>query len=109
MKESEFKDWLETKLKETPSNHYEPNGNSARAIVTRGRWKEIVYQYKLYPKSVIYEIKSFKGYDTPIIYFINLIVILLFSSIIPSIWGYSSYNRALEEFKLIFKITKDKG
>ena len=108
MKETEFKDWLDNKLKETPSKLYKPSGNSARAIVTRGRCKEIIYQYKVYPKSVIYEIKSFKGFNTPIIYFINLIIILLFSPIIPIIWGCSSYSRAIEEFKHIFEVEKDK-
>lgn len=108
MKETEFKKWLENKLKESPGRHYNPNGNSSRAVVSRGKWKEILYQYKDYPKSVIYEIKSFNGFDTPIIYFINLIIILLFSPIIPIIWGYSSYSKAIEEFKHTFENEKDK-
>ena len=82
MKNSEFKKWLKNKLKEYPGSHYNVNGNSSRAVVSRGRWEEIFYQYKDYPKSAVYEIKSFRGLDTPIIYFINLVIILLLSPII---------------------------
>ena len=106
MKNSEFKKWLENKLKEYPGSHYNVNGNSSRAVVSRGRWKEILYQYKDYPKSAVYEIKSFRGFDTPIIYFINLVIILLLSPIIPIIWGYYSYNQAIEEYKHIFETEK---
>ena len=106
MKNTEFEEWLENRLKEFPGNHYNPNGNSSRAVVSRGRWKELIYQYKEYPKSAIYEIKSFKGLDTPIIYFINLIVILLLSPIVPIVWSYYSYNSAIEEFKHIFETEK---
>ena len=108
MKETEFKEWLENKLKETPSSHYTPDGNSSRAVVSRGRWKEILYQYKEYPKSVVYEIKSFDGLNTPIVYFINLVIILLFSPIIPILWGCQSYKRAIEEYKHTFKVEKYK-
>ena len=106
MKNIEFKEWLENKLKESPGSHYNPNGNSSRAVVSRGRWKEILYQYKKYPKSVVYEIKSFRGFDTPIIYFINLVIILLLSPIIPIIWSYYSYKQAIEEYKHIFETKK---
>ena len=108
MKNIEFKEWLENRLKETPSKHYDPNGNSSRAVVSRGKWKEILYQYKKYPKSVVYEIKSFRGLDTPISYFINLVIILLLSPIVPIIWSYYSYNNAIEEFKHIFETEKRK-
>lgn len=106
MKNIEFKDWLENKLKETPSSHYTPNGNSARAVVSRGKLKELIYQYKSYPKYVMYEIKSFKGLDTPIIYFIQLVVLLVLAPIIPIVWYYHSYNQALGEFKDIFESEK---
>ena len=42
MKNAEFKKWLENKLKESPSSNYNPNGNSTRAIVSRGKWKGIL-------------------------------------------------------------------
>ncbi len=106
MKNIEFKEWLENKLKESPGSHYNPNGNSSRAVVSRGRWKEIFYQYREYPKSVVYEIKSFRGLNTPIIYFINLVIILLFSPIIPIIWSYYSYDRAIKEFEDTFESEK---
>ena len=108
MREDKFKEWLENKLKETPSAHYSPIGNSSRAVVSRGRWKEILYQYKEYPKSVVYEIKSFDGFNTPIIYFINLVIILLFSPIIPILWGYQSYKRAIEDYKHTFETERKK-
>lgn len=109
MKETEFRKWLENKLKESPGRHYNPNGNSSKAVVSRGRWKEILYQYKEYPKSVVYEIKSFDGLNTPIVYFINLVIILLLSPIIPILWGYQSYKRAIEEYKYTFESERKRG
>ena len=108
MDKPKFKIWLENKLKETPSVYYNKDGNSSRAVVTRGIWREIMYQYKIYPKLAIYEIKSFSGLDTPIVYFLNLVIILLFSPIIPIIWGYYSYSRAIEEFKFMFENEENK-
>lgn len=109
MQDKKFKIWLENKLKENPGQRYDPDGNSTRARASRGLLKEIIYQYKKYPKSAIYEIKQFDGWDTPIIYFINLLIIATISPIIPILHGYFSHKEAIKEYKQIFNKEKIKN
>lgn len=53
-----FNEWLQKQLSKPISSHYDANGNSIRAVTTRGLIKEICYQFNKYPKDLKYEIKS---------------------------------------------------
>ena len=47
--EKSFKEYLKEELEKPSRNkYYDPNGNSIRAKVSRGSFKEILYQYKKY-------------------------------------------------------------
>ena len=102
--EKTFKEYLKEKLEKPSINRdYDPNGNSARAEVSRGLFKEILYQYKKYPKSFMHDIKCFEGFETPIGYFIGLPLKVILSPLLPIFLGIYSYKGArdcyLEEFK----------
>lgn len=58
-----FRSWLKKEL-DTPSGYkyYNSKGNSLRAKASRGLFKEIIWQYKDYPSSLLYDIKCFRGY-----------------------------------------------
>ena len=96
----EFKEWLKEEL--SYSQCY-PNENSHRATATRGLFKEILYQYKEFPSEFMYEVKNFYGLDTPIRYFLVIILIVLLSPILPILNGIVSYYNTIEYYKRIFK------
>lgn len=98
-----FDEWLKKRLSEPVDyKYYDPNGNSSRAVMTRGLRNEIVYQFSRYPKELKYQIKSFKGFDTPIGYFISLFLMIVLAPFIPIIWGIFSRKNAIKEYKSIF-------
>lgn len=95
LKEKTFKEYLKDELeKPVTYEYYDPNGNSSRAVIYRGIFKEVLYQYKSYPKALIYDIKCFEGFETPIGYFIGIPLRILLSPILPISWGIYSYKNA---------------
>lgn len=94
-----FKEWLQEELLKPAPDHYDPNGNSPRAITTRGLYKEVLYQYKQYPKGLLLLMKDFDGMRTEISWFITLPVSTLLGPIVPIIWGIGSYKRALKLYR----------
>lgn len=64
--EKELKEYIEREL-EKPVNyeHYNPDGNSSRAVIARGFYKEVLKRYRDYPSRLLFEIKQFNGFDTP--------------------------------------------
>lgn len=98
-----FNEWLQKQLSKPISSHYDANGNSIRAVTTRGLIKEICYQFNRYPKDLKYEIKSFRGFDTPIGYFINLFLMIILAPIVPIIRSIFSYKEAIKEYKRMFE------
>ena len=72
-----FEDFLKLKLKEPVSEWYDPNGNSERAVVVRGLFGEILWQYRDFPRRVKCEIDSFEGLETPLGWFIQLPIMMI--------------------------------
>jgi len=106
--ENTFKEYLKEELEKSNTyEYYDPNGNSIRAKATRGLFKEVLYQYKEYLKSFIYEVKCFKGFETPIWYFIGLPLKIILSPILPIFWGIYSYKEARDYY--LERYNKQKG
>lgn len=97
-----FKDFIEKEISKPAPKHYDPNGNSTRAIVTRGRFKEIIYQYKRIPMDIVDTFSAFDGFNTPIGWFLLLPIYILLLPILPSLQGLYSYRKAIEEYKTMY-------
>lgn len=101
---NEYDKWLKNRLsKGLKSPHYDPDGNSSRAVITRGLKKEILYQFKKYPKSLKCEIKSFNGFDSSIGYFINIFLIIFLAPLVPMVRGIYSHRRAIRDYRKMFE------
>jgi len=105
-----FEKYLENELnKPVNDNYYDPDGNSARAVVVRGFWGEVWWQYKAYPDRVSCELHRFKGFDTTIGWFVNFPVMFLLAPIIPVLAGRYSYRESIAEYRLIYERSKRGG
>lgn len=93
-----FERWLSKELKK-PNAHYDPNGGSARAKVSRGVLGEIVYQYIDFPKRVVSAIRTFDGLSTPVSWFVEIPVAIILIPVLPIVGGCFSYYSALSEYR----------
>lgn len=94
-----FKEFLQDELAKPSQNYYNPEGNSSRAIVTRGRFKETIYHYKKLHEDIISTFSVFDGFNTPIGWFLLIPVYILLLPIIPLLQGLYSYHRAINEYR----------
>ncbi|MCP4323796.1 MAG: hypothetical protein GY787_18465 [Alteromonadales bacterium] len=95
-----FDEYLKAELaKKNTNDDYDPDGNSNRAVVTRGLWREILWQYKAYPKRIRVELRCFDGLSTELGWFIQVPIMLLFSPVLPIIAARHWYNRSVGEYK----------
>ena len=94
-----FKEWLKIELSIKPSHEgYNPDGNSDRAVASRGLFLEILWQYKKYPSRVLSGIKSFEGLETPVGWFIQLPVMIMCAPIFPITAGLHWHKKAVAKF-----------
>lgn len=107
MNNKSFEQWLKEELSKPASNHYDPNGNSSRAVASRGLKREIIYQYKKYPSKLADDLKSFEGIDTPISYFLYVIVTAFLFPVIPVFVARNTHKRALSEYKVRYERSKN--
>jgi hypothetical protein len=98
-----FDDYLKAELKKPVHSTYDPHGNSARAVVERGLFKEIVMQYKLYPNRISDAISFFNWLDTPIGAIIQFPIMILFSPILPIFAGFHWHKKSINEFMAEYK------
>lgn len=94
-----FEEYLKGALNGTVSEHYDPSGNSDRAVVTRGLLGEIAWQYKAYPKRIMTEIDCFDGLSTELGWFIQLPIMILLAPVLPILAAKHWHKRALGEYK----------
>ncbi len=105
-----FKEYLKRELEKPVNNeHYNPDGNSNRAVVARGLWGEIAWQYKAYPKRLLTEIKCFNGLSTELGWFLQLPLMILLSPIAPILAAKHWHNKSLGEYKLRYNRSKNKN
>lgn len=99
-----FEQYLKEQLSKPVNNEfYCADGNSDRAVVVRGFFRETIWQYKRYPEKLLGEIKDFDGWSTEIGWFVLVPVLIILAPVIPIIWAKLSTNRAIEHYKMKFK------
>lgn len=104
-----FEKYLKEELNRPSTNpYYDPNGNSARAVLTRGLIGEIVCKFKDYPRRVRYELSCFDGLNTPVGWFIQLPIMFVAAPILPITAGVYWYKRSVREFKAEYEASLGK-
>lgn len=102
----DFESWLRQELDKEVSDYYDPNGNSARAVVIRKR-KGWAYSLNYEFKEVIQDIKTlftyyWKGFNTPIVWFLQAALIPVLITCGPFVRTHSRYKRAINEYKFAY-------
>ena len=94
-----FKQYLKDELAKPVNNEqYNPDGNSERAVVTRGFWREVVWQYKAYPERLICELKSFRGMSTELGWFLQLPIMILLSPVLPIFAARHWHDKSIKSY-----------
>lgn len=98
-----FEDWLDDRLAEEQPEWYDPEGNSAHAVVTRMRnsyTSALRYECKEVLRDIEYMLfEEFDGFETPIGWFVQLLLLPFLLPFIPFIRTYFRHRRALKDFK----------
>ena len=103
----DFKEYLKTELEKPVNNeYYTSNGNSDRAVVLRGFYGEVVWQYKKYPSRLLGELKEFDGLSTELGWFIQIPLMILLSPIAPIFAANHWYKKSIREYKKCYQQTK---
>tara|TARA_R110000803_G_C11962243_1_gene318863 strand:+ start:771 stop:1094 length:324 start_codon:yes stop_codon:yes gene_type:complete len=100
-----FSKFLKQELAKPINNvNYQPDGSSARAIVVRGLSKEILWQYKNYPKRLLNELKGFDGLSTELGWFIQLPIMIGLAPVIPVISAKHMHSSSIKGYKDRYKV-----
>lgn len=103
----DFKEYLSQELKKPIHNKdYDPDGNSDRAIVTRGFLREILWQYKAYPGRLKSELMEFNGLSTELGWLLMMPIMILFFPILPILAARYWHNKSINTYKIKFKINQ---
>ncbi len=104
-----FEQYLKQELEKPVNNdYYDPNGNSNRAVVIRGFWGEVIWQYKRYPNRLLSELKCFDGLSTELGWFIQLPLMILLSPVAPLLAAKHWYSKSVAEYRVRYERTKNK-
>jgi hypothetical protein len=96
----DFKSWLKQELsKPSGYDHYDPNGNSYRAIAIRGYWREVLWQYANFPNLIKAIFYGFEGFETPVIWFFQIAVVLALFPIMPFVIAYYHHKTAINAYR----------
>lgn len=103
MNKEDFNKYLDDRLSEPDGDMFNPEGNSAKAVVKRmrkGCWYAFKYECKEVRRDLIYfYTKDFDGLNTPIVWFINAVIYPPLLPLIPIIRTYTRYRRAIKDYK----------
>lgn len=95
-----FDEYVKQQLSRPKPEWFDPKGNSARATVERGKFGCLIYEIKkLLPslkKDLIY---FWDGFDTPISYFFQLIILPFILPFLPFLRAWYQYRRSIKEYK----------
>lgn len=97
-----FEDWLEDKMNDELPEWFKPDGNSKHAVMLRMReskWKALKWEFVQVCNDVKYEIKSFDGFNTPIGWFVQMLLLPVIFPLVPFVRTYTRYKEALDEYK----------
>ena len=104
-----FNHYLQEELKKPVNNKcYNPDGNSNRAVVVRGFWGEVLWQYRKHPSRILSELRCFDGLSTEAGWFIQITLMILLSPIAPALAARHWYKKSLKEYKVKYEKSKNK-
>ena len=100
----EFEDYLKEQLNKPKPEWFDPDGNSPRATVMRGKLGTLKYEFKKLLPSLKSDLVYFwDGIDTPISYFIQVLLLPFIFPFLPFLRAYYSWQRAIKEYKEEYK------
>ena len=102
----DFKEYLKMEIEKPVPEYYSQDGNSCRAVVVRGFYREVVWQYKKYPTRLLGVLKDFDGLETPIGWFIQLPIMIALSPVVPVITANYRYKTSINEYKVQHSLIK---
>lgn len=111
---SDFNNYLHEQITKPVSDWYDPHGNSARAVVSRMKKKGVTHSFIWECGQVRSDVKyfltgEFKGFDTPIVWFLTLLFMPVLLPAAPFIRTYTRYRSAINEYKWEYEQHKLKG
>lgn len=99
-----FEEYLQQQLDKPAPEWFEPEGNSARATVMRGKVGALKHEFKNLLPSLKSDLVYFwDGIDTPISYFLQVLILPFILPFLPFLRAWYSYNKAIKTYKLEYK------
>lgn len=99
-----LEEYIHLQISSTPPEWWDENGNSSRAILTRGFKKEFIWQCKKLFPTFISDLKyHWQGWDTPVSYFISVPIWLMFFWSFPFFRTWYSIRRAKKDYEAEWK------
>lgn len=100
MKDKEFEKYIEYRLE---NGDFDEEGSSASAVVKRFRQKGIFatlkFEVKEFYRDVKFFLTDFEGFETPIGWFAQLIVLPFLIPVMLFVRGYFRYKRSIDAYK----------
>jgi hypothetical protein len=103
-----FDEYIENEITKPTADWYDPNGNSSRAVVTRMKKKGLLVAIGWEIPQLINEMKysvmhDFDGWNTPIGFVFQLLILPLLFPFSPFIRTYTRYKRAVNDYRQEYK------
>ena len=99
-----FEEYLQQQLEKPAPEWFEPDGNSVRATVMRGKGGTLKYEFKRLLPSLKSDLVYFwDGIDTPISYFLQVLILPFILPLLPFLRAWYSYKKAINTYKAEYK------
>lgn len=95
-----FDDYVKQQLNKQKPEWFDPEGNSVRATVARGRFGGLIYETKNILPSLKKDLIYFwDGFDTPVSYFFQLAILPFILPLLPLLRSWYQYRRSINEYR----------
>ena len=101
-----FNEFLKNEINKPRSEWFDSDGNSPKAIVLRGFLKQVLWEYKKYPSRIKGVLSCFEGFETPIVWFIQIPFLIFLAPICPLIWAAYSFDSAIGQYRAEYERQK---
>lgn len=103
-----FDEYVENEITKPTVDWYDPDGNSSRAVVTRMKKKGSLIAIRWEIHQLISEMKysltnDFDGWNTPIGFVVQLLILPVLLPLSPFIRTYTRYKGAINDYKREYK------
>jgi len=104
-----FDEYVENEITKPTVDWYNPDGNSSRAVVTRMKKKGLLVAVGWEIHQLIGELKysithDFDGWNTPIGFIFQLLILPVLLPFSPFIRTYTRYKSAISDYKRDYKL-----